>query len=429
MRTWVLLCLPPALRQLRSRSPTIPSIIASRSPRPGSGPTWTRRSERTATAGVSAPRARYGDRPGIEGSRHLVRRQRDLEYRPPAQPRPVVLPAGPQRHEEHRSRYRVPRSNVPRFQATVNSLFETDVLRLSYGYAFIADDRQRLLGQFGVHYTKVTAGLDREGGSIRAEADSDVPLPVIGIAYERRLGEHFAFDVTRADIPPGSSKAYDGSLDNAAINFYWAPAQHFSMFVGYNYYRMDARRPHGATGTARSTSAITARGRACWWGSGRRNDAASQLRVEMKRPGEPGLEATAQRRVRFLVETFLAIAPRHLAFLQRDAPRVRAVRFFLEDLFELQRQCRRSRPARLARSSTRRSAGPGCSCRQRARGRPPQAPSYASSHPTSRRSWTPACPPSVASVPTAARQHRAMASGNANNRRAPPPRRSPRVNL
>jgi hypothetical protein len=122
--------------------------------------------------------------------------------------------------------------------AAVHSLFETDVLRLSYGYAFIADDRQRLLGQFGIHYTKVTAGLDREGGSIRAEADSDVPLPVLGIAYERRLGEHFGFDV-RAQIFRLEFEDIDGALDNASLNFYWAPAQHFSMFVGYNYYNMD----------------------------------------------------------------------------------------------------------------------------------------------------------------------------------------------
>jgi hypothetical protein len=122
--------------------------------------------------------------------------------------------------------------------ATVHSLFETDVLRLSYGYAFIADDRQRLLGQVGLHYTKVTAGLDREGGSVRAQADSDVPLPVLGLAYQRRLGDRFAFDAY-AQIFRLEFEGIDGSLDNAAVNFYWGPSPHFSMFVGYNYYKMD----------------------------------------------------------------------------------------------------------------------------------------------------------------------------------------------
>lgn len=130
-------------------------------------------------------------------------------------------------------------------QSSVHSLFETDVLRLSYGYAFIADDRQRLLGQFGVHYTKVKAGLDAETGSVRDEADSDVPLPVLGIAYQRRLGEHFAFDVI-AQIFRLEFEGIDGALDNAALNFYWGPTQHFSMYVGYNYYSMDvdARKDH-----------------------------------------------------------------------------------------------------------------------------------------------------------------------------------------
>jgi hypothetical protein len=130
-------------------------------------------------------------------------------------------------------------------QTSVHSLFETDVLRLSYGYAFIMDDRQQLMGQFGVHYTKVKAEFDSFSGSIRAEADTDVPLPVIGIAYQRRLGQHFAFDVT-AQIFRLEIEDIKGSLDNAAINFHWAPWQHCSMFVGYNYYSMDvdARQEH-----------------------------------------------------------------------------------------------------------------------------------------------------------------------------------------
>lgn len=123
-------------------------------------------------------------------------------------------------------------------QTTVHSLFETDVLRLSYGYAFIADDRQRLMGQFGVHYTQVTAGLDSDNGSVREEVNSDVPLPVIGFAYQRRLGERFAFDVT-AQIFRLEFEGIDGALNNAAANFYWAPWQHCSIFVGYNYYSMD----------------------------------------------------------------------------------------------------------------------------------------------------------------------------------------------
>jgi hypothetical protein len=130
-------------------------------------------------------------------------------------------------------------------EGTVHTLFETDVLRLSYGYAFIADDRQRLMGQFGVHYTRVKTGLDSANDSVRAEADSNVPLPVIGIAYQRRLGDKFAFDVT-AQIFRLEFEGISGSLDNAAANFYWAPWQHFSIFAGYNYYKMDvdARKDH-----------------------------------------------------------------------------------------------------------------------------------------------------------------------------------------
>ncbi len=130
-------------------------------------------------------------------------------------------------------------------QTSIQSLFETNVLRLSYGYAFLADDRQRLLAQIGVHYTKVKARLETDLGPFQTEATSDVPLPVIGIAYERRLGEHFAFDVT-GQLFRLEFDDLSGSLDNAALNFYWAPARRFSIYVGYNYYsiNVDARKQH-----------------------------------------------------------------------------------------------------------------------------------------------------------------------------------------
>jgi len=131
------------------------------------------------------------------------------------------------------------------FQTSIHSLFQTDVLRLSYYYALLADDRQRLTGQIGVHYTKVKAGLDAVTGSIRAEADSDVPLPVIGLGYQRRLGNRFLFD---ANVQVFRLEFDDltGSLTNAYANFLWGPTQHFSIFIGYDYYAMnvDARKEH-----------------------------------------------------------------------------------------------------------------------------------------------------------------------------------------
>lgn len=130
-------------------------------------------------------------------------------------------------------------------QTAIHSRFDTEVVRLSYGYAFIADERQRLTGQLGVHYTKVKAELDVEAASIRTEADSDVPLPVIGIGYQRRLGNRFLFDAA-GQLFRLKFDDLEGSLDNAYANLYWGPARHFSMFVGYNYYRMDvdARKEH-----------------------------------------------------------------------------------------------------------------------------------------------------------------------------------------
>ena len=121
-------------------------------------------------------------------------------------------------------------------RTTIESFFDTEVWRLSYGYAFVADDRQRLSAQLGIHYTTIAAGLGRE--ALRAEAKTDVPLPVLGLAYQRRLGEHFLLDV-RAQVFRLEFDDIDGSLDNATVNLQYAPIRNLSIFVGYNYYMID----------------------------------------------------------------------------------------------------------------------------------------------------------------------------------------------
>jgi hypothetical protein len=123
-------------------------------------------------------------------------------------------------------------------QAQIDAIFDTEVLRFSYGYAFINSDRQRLLGQFGIHYTKVTAGLAGANVNRRVEADTDVPLPVIGVAYDYAMTPKWGLSA-RAQIFRLEFEGIDGALDNLVASVQYSFNPRFALFFGYNYYSID----------------------------------------------------------------------------------------------------------------------------------------------------------------------------------------------
>lgn len=124
-------------------------------------------------------------------------------------------------------------------QETIDSFFDTDIIRLSYGYAFIDNDRHRLMGQIGVHYTQVSAGLKRENvAEVRVEGKTDVPLPVIGLNYDYEFSDKVSLNL-RAQIFRLEFDEYDGSLDNLSAALHYAFSPRWSAFVAYNYYKID----------------------------------------------------------------------------------------------------------------------------------------------------------------------------------------------
>ena len=124
-------------------------------------------------------------------------------------------------------------------QATLNTYFDTEVVRFSYGYAFVSNDKHLLLGQIGAHYTRVGAGLSLSNDrSVSAEADSDIPLPVLGVVYNYRITPSLSLNL-RGQVFRLEFEGIDGSLDNLSASLSWTFADHFSVFGGYNYYSMD----------------------------------------------------------------------------------------------------------------------------------------------------------------------------------------------
>ncbi len=124
-------------------------------------------------------------------------------------------------------------------QATLNTYFNTEVFRLSYGYAFVSSEKHLLLGQIGAHYTRVGAGLRLSNDrAVSAEADSDIPLPVLGLVYNYHITPKFSLNL-RGQIFRLEFDDIDGALDNLSASLSYGFTEHFSVFGGFNYYSMD----------------------------------------------------------------------------------------------------------------------------------------------------------------------------------------------
>ncbi|HEY5809704.1 MAG TPA: hypothetical protein VIT67_17135 [Povalibacter sp.] len=125
-------------------------------------------------------------------------------------------------------------------QTTLNSFFDTEVIRFSYGYAFISNDKHVLTGQIGAHYTRISAGLRLAGNtaSVTEDASSDVPLPVLGLAYNYRITPAVRLDL-RAQVFRLSVEDVDGALNNISASLQYAFTPRIAAFVGYNYYTLD----------------------------------------------------------------------------------------------------------------------------------------------------------------------------------------------
>ncbi|HKE96311.1 MAG TPA: hypothetical protein VKB34_18520 [Povalibacter sp.] len=124
-------------------------------------------------------------------------------------------------------------------QSDLNSFFNTEVYRISYGYAFIQNDKHLLLGQVGAHWTKVSAGVRLEGNrEVSGDASSSVPLPVFGLAYDYMITPKLRLDL-RAQIFRLSFEGIDGSIDNLSASLAYGFTPSLGAFLGYNYYSID----------------------------------------------------------------------------------------------------------------------------------------------------------------------------------------------
>ena len=125
--------------------------------------------------------------------------------------------------------------------ADVNTVFNFDIIRGTYSYALLQDDRMRIALGLGVYAVPVKFSIDGEttGGRANVEAaDTVLPLPALALRGDfllvRKLYLMTSIDAMYLEIGD-----FKGSLLDVNVALEYRPWNHVGFGVGYNSFSTD----------------------------------------------------------------------------------------------------------------------------------------------------------------------------------------------
>ena len=131
--------------------------------------------------------------------------------------------------------------------ADVRSSFTTEVTRVSYAYRLVRNRDWGLAFGAGLHVTRLRAALTEvdfdnvEGPTGEAEiAAVTAPLPVIGFAGARRLGEKWAL-LVRAQLFDVEVDDVDGRIEHGAIYVEHDTFERVGFGFGYDWFNVEIK--------------------------------------------------------------------------------------------------------------------------------------------------------------------------------------------
>jgi hypothetical protein len=133
--------------------------------------------------------------------------------------------------------------------ATLNSLFDSDITRLTVGWSFLRTQQYEAGAALGLHITNFKVGLSGQGNgpaglSFQSEQrDQTVPLPTLGLYGNYMLTPEWILRA-RVDWLSIHYQNYDGSLVNWLASGEWRFAKNWGAGLGYRYvnYKVDTTK-------------------------------------------------------------------------------------------------------------------------------------------------------------------------------------------
>lgn len=123
--------------------------------------------------------------------------------------------------------------------SSVDTEFNTKVLKLAYRYNFVADHRTKIGASAGFHTMEIQTSLNASTLSVDESFRATVPLPVFGMYWEYSLSPSWkllsSVEVLQLDI--GYARGY---LSDTRLSLEHDLFEHFGWGFGYNGFKLDA---------------------------------------------------------------------------------------------------------------------------------------------------------------------------------------------
>jgi hypothetical protein len=120
--------------------------------------------------------------------------------------------------------------------ARVSTVFNFDIIRGTYSYAFLQDDRMRVAFGLGVYAVPLRYGLKVETAGGRSEvdgADITLPLPSLALRAEFQLVPKLFLNL-EANFMYMKYGGFEGSLVDNTIGVEYRPWKHFGLGLAYS---------------------------------------------------------------------------------------------------------------------------------------------------------------------------------------------------
>jgi hypothetical protein len=151
--------------------------------------------------------------------------------------------SAPRNGQEQIDREIVFRNETYRAQALVTTQWDLDYASVTYTYWMRRSDRDGLGLTLGAATlaldASVTAERNDESLTVTQEANTDVPVALIGLQGRVAFGAHFLGEASVATLPRVTIEDYTGTALTGIARLEYRPVRWLGVGVAYNYFRLD----------------------------------------------------------------------------------------------------------------------------------------------------------------------------------------------
>jgi hypothetical protein len=121
---------------------------------------------------------------------------------------------------------------------SVDSKFDTQILKLAYRYNFVADERTVIGASFGVHVMGIDFGIQNDSFSVEEQFKVAAPLPLIGLHAGYALSDKWSL-LGSVEFLQFDIDEYRGFISDTRLTIQHDTFEWLGWGVGFNGFRVD----------------------------------------------------------------------------------------------------------------------------------------------------------------------------------------------